>query len=264
MPAVIQPDVTFLNLRFHALARIEQLSFQGLSQISKLFLDTNKIYLIDDSCFVPCPALGILSIAANKIIIHVHPELGSLANLDYFVAYKNEQYVPMDNLYVNSTMTFLVLVDCNLKYVPQLSDSSPIEFLSMLRNPILTAPDLSKKQNLACLRIETESLLCDMRLCWLLFEPFDPTTQQSVISPVTGSTFGPKNDLDLATFGCHNLPYTGIPLRDINPLELKCYDSKLCQRKFSQIFFHVRITFVCFKHRRDTCNETRKRFTKSV
>lgn len=224
VPTGIDPGTTTLRLSYNAITRIEQHSLQGLSQLTKLIARYNEIYFLDDMCFTWCPSLEVINFNYNRL--NIFPNLGRLMSLVYIGARESNMYIPADYFYDHDHLKYLIFSNGGLNNIPRFSAKSQLEGLFMSGNPIVTVPDLSQMSNLAALEIETDSLLCDMRMCWLLFEPFDPTTRPPVISPATGNSSPPINALDLETLSCNNMPYNGTLLRDINPVQLKCYDSK--------------------------------------
>lgn len=236
VPSGIDPNTTELHLYYNDITRIEQHSFQGLFLLRRIFISYNKIYFFDDSCFTSCLALEVLNFQRNRVIIL--PEVGVLTSLVYFIAHDNYVYIPADYFYDLEKITTIGLKDCGLNNVPYFSASSHVGGLFMRGNPIITVSDLSQMDSLAVLEMDTDLLLCDMRLCWVLFEPFDPTAHPPFISPVSGASYQPANALDPETLRCNNLPYSGTLLSDINPVQLKCYNSKLYYKKLSMAELH--------------------------
>lgn len=143
----------------------------------------------------------------------------------------NDQcYLPGDYFVRLPGIKYVALNDWSLTSIPQFSLDSLIGYIVINGVPIETVYDLSPMTHIFRLEISLDHLQCDWRLCWLLFEPFDPTNATRYLNPHQndGSLYESINALDLDTMTCTNSPrYNGTLLKNINPLQLGCYNSKL-------------------------------------
>lgn len=180
---------------------------------------------MDDNAFSHCPVLEFVYISDNDLIIL--PDASSLSSLIYIVGHNNILYIQDEYFSGLNSLEILVLDNSGLNSIPS-GLPSQVTVLHLSGNRIESAPDLSQLSNLVSLELDEAYIQCDWRVCWLLFEAFDPFLLPSYRSPGSGSIISPQNDLDPTRLRCPNQPHTGTLLIDITPLELACFESKFC------------------------------------
>lgn len=224
----VDTNVNILNLNLNAITRVENNSLVGLSELDQIHLHYNPLYFIDDEAFIACPKLTVLNMQRTNTLVLL-PDMASLPSLIVMGAtgMGKYMYIYPTNFATLSNMEIL-LADRNyhLDYVPNFAPNTPIGSIDMRDSPIKTVPDLSRLPKLVTLRLKTDSLLCDSRLCWLKFESFNITTRPGQYQ-YWGGISTPQNDIDPAFLICNTPPHSGTPFRDINPVQLECYNSKL-------------------------------------
>lgn len=224
IPSDLDPMATLLQLNFNFIVRVERNSFLGLTQLRDLHMNGNDIYFIDDAAFLPCSVLQLLNLQHNKLTIL--PEMSTLPNLIYLAVKDNDIYI-QTNYFSNlsNIQTFQFSRNIHVEDVPYFNPNTPIRAVYMDGCPVKTVPDLSRLVDLVFLLLDTDTIVCDSKLCWLKFESFDVTSRAG-FTDASGWRSEPKNSLDPDTFICNSSPHTGILFRNINPIQLQCYNSK--------------------------------------
>lgn len=217
-----------INVDYNAITRIICDDFQGHLSVQSISLISNDIYFIDDAAFSTNLALELLFLQNNDVIILPTDGINPVQmNYISMGGQGPSVYFPDDYFLKHRKLESLQIPDCGIKVAPSFGDMPELTRLNMQNNPIETVPDLSGLPNLSILLIDVDSIFCDIRHCWGLFEPFDFSERQPYISLFTGNTYEISNELDFGTLQCANPPERrGLLFIDITPLGLQCYNGE--------------------------------------
>lgn len=218
---VIDAEATKVHLTSNYIMRIEMTSFIGIPGVQKIFLTDNHIYYIDDEAFSSCPVLETLGFERNLVTI-LTPYGQLTNNLNCLQVDDNPLiYVPEGYFFMYTKLETLKITT----HVPAFANGSPLARLVV--SEIETVSDLSRLPNLVYIEMDNSNIICDWRLCWGVFEPFNINGRDPYVSPWSGSSYGPRDDLQLDSMECRNPPsWNGKQFREITPVELQCYKSK--------------------------------------
>lgn len=228
VPANIDPATTTLDLFKNLLTRVENDSFTGLSAITDMRLHQNQIVFVDDSAFHDCIVLEMVVLSDNRLVL-LTPYGQYPQNIKILGLHNNGNLFFLEDLFLRYGGAISVVMDnVGLKYVPEFPRNSRIERFQLLSNPINTVSDLSYLRNLTYFKMDTTGIICDWKICWMLFETFNVSGRPPYYNSFRGTYFGPECDLDVSRLVCSGPEgWADEPLANINPIELQCYNSKL-------------------------------------
>lgn len=215
----IESSCNRVSIYGNKIGRIEADDFLGNSLVNNIGLLLNEIYFIDDTVFQNTPVLKSLSLSDNQITIS--PILFHLVHLEYLHINCNNGifFLPIDFFCpTNFSLPFSALKhvgmysycgDGYLLNLPRFAPGIPLKRLDVTGNPFTTVPDLSGLPNLYILLLDVDNISCDWRMCWLLFEDFDPLQVVELDWSYTN-----QNDLD------------NLICQNTHPIQLSCYKSE--------------------------------------
>lgn len=220
VPSNMDNAITKLSFWKTGIERLEYDSFPGLVHVSLMYLYDNLLHFIDDEAFKLCLSLIEILLRSNMLLAlpaSYGPNSASIF-VELGLSYNRELSIPV-NHFVNFTALKVVqFAATNQMALPEFARNSSIMQINGVWTPIQTVPDLRHLPRLSYLSLSRDDIVCDWRLCWILFEELNITSRPTYYS-------SSRNDLDGLV--CQNPTASqSIALQDHSPLQLECYKSK--------------------------------------